>query len=152
MSSDRGRRYERALRKKMLNIIRNKTKLKNKLKKRRIRRKIGDNWKGTFNNFMEDILSNARQPEVRLFFPFQMSWRYQIWTAKCRYSQSDDWPEILGKTTAQECKKSTSGCARKTSMLKFVLVSSNLTLSKKLRVWSYLNESVQKCTVDMVCV
>ena len=152
MSSDRGRRYERALRKKMLNIIGNKTKLKNKLKKRRIRRKIGDNWKGTFNNFREDILSNARQPEVRLFFPFQMSWRYQIWTAKCRYSQSDDWPEILGKTTAQECKKSTSGCARKKSMLKFVLVSSNLTLSKKLRVWSYLNESVQKCTVDMLCV
>ena len=152
MSSDRGRRYERALRKKMLNIIRNKTKLKNKLKKRRIRRKIGDNWKGTFNNFMEDILSNARQPEVRLFFPFQMSWRYQSWTGKCLYSQSDDWPEILGKTTTQECKKSTSGCARKTSMLKFVLVSSNLTLSKKLRVWSYLNESVQKCTVDMLCV
>ena len=81
-----------------------------------------------------------------------MSWCYQIWTAKCLYSQSDNWPEILGKTTAQECKKSTSGCARKTSMLKFVLVSSNLTLSKKLRVWSYLNESVQKWTVDMLCV
>ena len=42
-------------------------------------------------------------------FCFNMSRCYQIWIVECLYSFGDDLPESLGKTTAQECKKSTYG-------------------------------------------
>ena len=42
-----------------------------------------------------------------IVFHFKTPWSYQIWTVKCVYSQRDDFPEILGKTKTQDCKKST---------------------------------------------
>ena len=38
-----------------------------------------------------------------------MPWRYTICIAWFLYTRRDDLTENLGKTTAQECKKSTSG-------------------------------------------
>ena len=47
-----------------------------------------------------------------LKFTFNMPWLYHIFIAKCLYSKRHDLPENFGKTTAQECQKSTSGwCA-----------------------------------------
>ena len=54
------------------------------------------------------VLSDARQPEVRRIF-FNMLWRCQVWNAKGVFSHTDDLSEILSKSTAQECKRCTSG-------------------------------------------
>ena len=56
----------------------------------------------------KDVLSHARQPEVRRIF-FNMLWRCQVWNAKGVFSHTDDLSEILSKSTAQECKRCTSG-------------------------------------------
>ena len=53
------------------------------------------------------VLSDARQPEVRRIF-FNMLWRCQVWNDKGVFSHTDDLSEILSKTAAQECKRSTS--------------------------------------------
>ena len=49
--------------------------------------------------------TNTCQPEVLIFFPFNMPWRYTICIAWFLYACRDDLTENLGKTTAQECKK-----------------------------------------------
>ena len=43
------------------------------------------------------------------FLPFYMPWRYQIFIANFLFSFKDDLPESFNQTTAQRCKKSTSG-------------------------------------------
>lgn len=55
------------------------------------------------------VLSDAGQPRSQAVFLWKMPWRYKICIAKCLYSFRDDFPENLGKTTTQDCKKSTSG-------------------------------------------
>ena len=57
----------------------------------------------------EGVLSDARQPEVRRIF-FNMLWRCQVWNAKGVFSHTDDLSEILSTSTAQGCKRCTSGC------------------------------------------
>ena len=54
--------------------------------------------------------------------PFNMPWHYPICITKLLYSYRDDWPETLGKTTAQVGKKSISG--RRASVKKSICFSS----------------------------
>ena len=51
----------------------------------------------------------CKLPEVSTFSLSYALACYQICIVKCLYSYTDDLPEIVFKTTAQECKMSTSG-------------------------------------------
>ena len=73
----------------------------------------------------EGVLSDARQPEVRRIF-FNMLWRCQVWNAKGVFSHTDDLSKILSKSTAQECKRCTSGWLA--SLKSFSTVNSEQTI------------------------
>ena len=63
-------------------------------------------------NLSKDVFEQRTLTRSDAFFPFNMPWLYQIFIVKCLRSYRHDLPENFGKTTAQECKKSTSGwCA-----------------------------------------
>ena len=66
-------------------------------------------WRtGSSPSNIEAFLSDVRQPEVTRFL-FNMLWRCQVWNPKRVFSHSDNVSEILGKTIAQEYKRSTYG-------------------------------------------
>ena len=56
----------------------------------------------------KDVLSDARQPEVRRIF-FNMLWRCHERKRPWHFKLADDLSQILSTSTAQECKRCTSG-------------------------------------------